>query len=130
MLKEHTAAMKKHSHAQHIRNAAIVKRAADIVALRVQIASADATQGPKLSKRLAKLEDNPLAPGPPPPTPRMQAEEVRLLLQLSTALKILLAPATTAQERERGSSLLYDYLIGYKQVWPAVMRISPSLNNF
>lgn len=51
--------MKKHTRAQDIRNAAIVKRAADIVALRAQIASADARQAPKLSKRLASLEDNP-----------------------------------------------------------------------
>lgn len=116
--KEQDKAMRKHTAAQRRYNQAIKKHAADIAALKAQIDQADVKQEAKLSKKLAALEDNPPAPLPPCPTPRMQSGEVRLLLQLSTALKLLLAPVTTVQDRERGTSLLFDYLVGYKEVRP------------
>ncbi len=57
----------------------------------------------------------------------MCTEEVRLILQLATSLKLLLAPVTTARDRERGATLLYDYLIGYKQVQWSVMQLTSYL---
>lgn len=59
----------------------------------------------------------------------MCAEEVRLILQLSTSLKLLLAPVTTARDRERGSTLLYDYLVGYKEVRLSFMHIITYLHS-
>lgn len=95
---------------------AVKKNAAAIAAVEAKLQAADASQEGRLEKRLAYLRSNAPAALPSPPQPRMQPGEVRLVLQLATALKLLLAPVTTARERERGASLLYSYLVGYKQV--------------
>lgn len=116
MRKEHDAALKKYAHTQQAHATAVKKHAIDVAALEKKLESANDVQEPKLAKKLASLEANPPAPLAPCPKPRMQPEEVRLVLQLATSLKLLLAPVTTAQDRKRGASLLYDYLVGYKQV--------------
>ncbi|EIW53620.1 uncharacterized protein TRAVEDRAFT_52738 [Trametes versicolor FP-101664 SS1] len=115
--KEHAAALKKHARLQQAYKKAVDKHTADIAELEAKIDSASDAQEPKLSKRLASLKANRPEPLAPCPKPRMCAEEVRLILQLSTSLKLLLAPVMTARDRERGSTLLYDYLVGYKEIY-------------
>ncbi|KAI0826965.1 hypothetical protein BC628DRAFT_1502389 [Trametes gibbosa] len=114
---EHKKAMKKYAQVQLAHKKAADKRVADIADVEAKLEVADALQKPKLVKKLALLRDQPPDDLPPPPTPRMQPGEVQLILQLATALKLLLAPVTTTRDRERGATLLYDYLIGYKNMY-------------
>ncbi|KAH9858844.1 hypothetical protein C2E23DRAFT_880266 [Lenzites betulinus] len=114
---EHAKAMKKHAVAEVLHTQAVSKHAADIAAVEAKLQTADASQEEKLTKRLSTLRARTPAALPPPPQPRMQPGEVRLLLQLVTALKLMLAPVTTSSERKRGATLLYNYLVGYKQMY-------------
>ncbi|KAH9851419.1 hypothetical protein C2E23DRAFT_860602 [Lenzites betulinus] len=89
---EHNKAMKKYTQAQRIRKNTADKRVADMADLEAKLQDADALQKPKLSKKLATLRDQQPDEPMSEPTPRMRPGEVRLILQLATALKLLLAP--------------------------------------
>ncbi len=71
----------------------------------------------KLKNKLKKLKAS--APREPPvPLPRMCAEEIPLMLNLGTSLKLLLAGSSTTESRRRGGELLSRYLIDFKRVSP------------
>ena len=55
---------------------------------------------------------------PPPqcPKPHMRPGEDRLFLKLATAIKIFLQYEITDTEIDRAAHLLYDYLVGYRDV--------------
>lgn len=94
--KEHAIAMKKHRAIEQRYESATVKYEAELASLRAQIDSAEASRLSKLEKKISLLEKQPPTPPSPPPKPRMQAEEIPLILKLATSLKLLLAPTTTA----------------------------------
>ena len=56
--------------------------------------------------------------GEPPdvPRPRMQKDEVKNFLRLSTALKLLLAPSITDASIDRASKLYEDYVLELEHV--------------
>ncbi|KAI8986142.1 hypothetical protein BD414DRAFT_461603 [Trametes punicea] len=119
--KEHQSAMKKYDHMRKRHAESIRKHNQDLADLWSQHEAATTSEKEKerILKRITALESQAPEAIPPPPKPRMHADEIILLLRLATSLKLLLAPMTTALERKRGADLLYDYLLGYKQLYGA-----------
>ncbi|OSD07052.1 hypothetical protein PYCCODRAFT_1359395 [Trametes coccinea BRFM310] len=115
--KDHQAAMKKYNKSKQAHVEAAQKHEATLAAMHAQAEAADETEKPKILKRIAAAQQQAPPELQPPPKPRMDPREVPLLLNLSTALKLLLASPTTAAERARGTKLLQDYLIGYKELY-------------
>ncbi|KAI0366609.1 hypothetical protein BV20DRAFT_951745 [Pilatotrama ljubarskyi] len=111
--KEFEAAQQKYTTAMRKHNDVLLQHSRDVDALRAQ-AAADSSS--KLAKKLKALEGKTPLP-PPKPVARMHADELPLVLKLSTALKLLLASRTNVQQRERGTALLFAYLLDYKRIY-------------
>ena len=113
--KDHTAAMKKHEVVMKKHNTEASKHAASVHDLEAALETADGSDKTKLAKKLKTLQAR--APrAPTAPLPRMQEKERRLILNLATGLKLLLAGSSRTSEGARGAELLSRYLLGYKEV--------------
>ncbi|KAI9060901.1 hypothetical protein FKP32DRAFT_1577145 [Trametes sanguinea] len=115
--RDHQAALQRYTKVKRAHLETTEKHAATLADLHLQAESADETQRPKILKRIAAAERQAPPELQPPPKPRMHPGEVSLLLKLATALKLLLATRTTAEQRARGTSLLHAYLAGYKELY-------------
>ncbi|TFK81258.1 hypothetical protein K466DRAFT_502435 [Polyporus arcularius HHB13444] len=116
--KDHAAVLVKHKDDVENYDVAIEKHKCDLAQLEVQLEAEDLEPKPRtaLEKKLSKLKKKtPVAPTKP--LPRMREEEIPLMLKLATAIKLLLGSSTTLAQRERGSKILFEYLVSYKEIY-------------
>ncbi|EJF59020.1 hypothetical protein DICSQDRAFT_172512 [Dichomitus squalens LYAD-421 SS1] len=117
-VKDYESAYKKYEAALRKHTDAAQKHEAEVAALRTQAAcpDIDPRQRTKLDKKVKELVAK--APKAPlKPTPRMQQNEVPLMLSLGGALKLLLGSSTSAPDRLRGAQLLFSYLQEFKRIY-------------
>ncbi|TBU21201.1 hypothetical protein BD311DRAFT_679081, partial [Dichomitus squalens] len=117
-VKDHEGAFRKYEVAVRKYNDTAQKHEAEVQALRTQAASPDLDprERTKLDKKVKELVAK--APKAPlEPTPRMQEDEVPLMLSLGASLKLLLASSTCAEQRHRGAQLLFSYLLAFKRIY-------------